>query len=248
MKIRKMVGMPDLAVDPTPWMLPNGGDPTAGGTNGGAGTPAAPAAPPAPAAPAPTTPVAGAPASGPNGFPEGVQLEQMSSEQVTNYWKHWAKTNRTALEQRDAELATLRPKAEQYDALEAASRTDQERAVQAARTEGVTVGRTEAEQAAVAKYGTALVQARFESVLAGRKTAEEVATIVSGLNVAAFLGTDGLPDTEKVAAYATTVAPAAQQQKPPGDLGGGRTPAPVAGGLQAGADLYESTRKKPRTV
>jgi hypothetical protein len=242
MRIKLYAGLPGAAsFNP---LLPNGGDGTSGGTNGGPGVP--PATPPAPAAPpAPTPPAAGAPATvGPHGYVENTPLEQLPVEQREAYWKHYAKTHRGERDELAAWKKANEARVAEYDALVAASRTDHERALETARTEAATAARTEGETSAAAKYVGPLVLARFESVLAGKKTPAEVATIVGGLNVGAFLGSDGLPDTEKVAAYAATIAPTVVT--PPPNLGGGRTAPPNVGGTQAGVDAWHAAHPKKR--
>jgi len=184
----------------------------------------------------------------PNGYPENTPLAEMTSEQRERYWQFHARKHEGRANAALAENAALKPKADQFDALEEASRTEAEKAVTAAEQRGRDAGRTEAEAAAVAKYGAALVQARFESVLAGRLTPEQVSTLVGGLNVSAFLADDGLPDTAKITDYAAAIpAPAAPQTPPPTpprDLGGGRTTPPPATGTAAGRALYEERTKK----
>ena len=242
MKIRGLyAGLPGMTT-PNPF-LPNEGDGTSGGTTGGAGAPPAPPTPPAqPAAgaPAATTPAA----VGPHGFPEGVPLEQMSSEQVTNYWKHWAKTNRTALEQRDAELAALKPKAEQYDALAAASRTDQERAIEAARAEAEKAGREAATAEARKTYGAQLVQVRLDAAAAGKGLTPEAMKALAG-DGTRFLGADGVDDAA-LTAFLAALPDKAAASVAPINLGGGRTAPVIGAGIDAGRELYEARKSKPR--
>lgn len=225
-----------------PWAALIDGD---DGGGGGGNPPAPPTAPPAPAPPAP------APAGvGPNGYPEGKPLAEMTDREQAAYWRHHARKHEDASKAKDTEIAALKPRADQYAALEEASRSEAERAVAAAEQRGRDEGRTAAQQEALTKYGAALVQARFESVLAGRLTPKQVATLVGGLNVAGFLGADGLPDAARISEYAAAI-PAAPDApgggvKPP-DLGGGRTAPPPTTGVEAGRALYAARHPKRTT-
>jgi hypothetical protein len=243
MKIRKTLGMPEQHVTSfNPFAFDEGAG-AGGGTN-----PPAPATPPAPPAPVTPPPVAGALAAvGPHGFPESTPVAEMTDAQASKYWHHYAKQHRSEADQLKAWREANEAKVTGYEALEAASRTDAERAVEAAKADGEKVGKAAAEQALAAKYAAPLVQSRFEVVLAGRMTPAQVATLVGGLNVAAFLGTDGLPDTTKITDFVTSTVPVAPPgQIPPVNLGGGRTAPVASGGLQAGADLYDQRKSKPR--
>ena len=212
---------------------------------GGGSNPPVPPPPPAPPAPPQGTPATG-PQDGPNGFPEGTALSEMTPTQRESYWRHHARRHEDASKAKDAELAALKPKAEQYDALAEASKTEAEKAIEEAARRGQDTGRQEAEQAAVVKYGKALVQARFESVLAGRMTPDQVATLVGGLNVTGFLGTDGLPDQSRISEYVAAIPVAAGAPKTP-ELGGGRTSPPPTSGVAAGHDLYAQRHPKRTT-
>ena len=249
MNIRKSVGMPDhlFAINP---LLPDTGDGTGGGTTGGTGVPSVTASPAPiqpPVAP-PTLPVTGPPAVGPNGFAEGVSLAELPAEQVTAYWKYHARRHEDASKAAQAELARTKPLADQFAALEAASRTEQERAIEAARTEAATAARAQADTELRDRYAPALVQARLESALAGRMTSEQVAALLPNLNVPALLDANGLPDADRIAAFVATipVAPVAPATQSRVDLGGGRTTPVVSGGIAAGVALYEERKSKPK--
>lgn len=231
-----------------PWVRLIEGD----GTGQGAPPAPTPAVPPVGQPPV-GTPTQGQPQgtqNGPNGYPESTPLAEMTADQREAYWKAMARKHETASKTKDVELAALKPKAEQHDAAIEASRSEAEKAVAAAEQRGKETGVAAAEAAAVAKYGAALVTAKFETALAGRLTAEQVATLVGGLNVAVFLGPDGLPDAQKITDYAAAIpAPAAQGALPPAsrDLGGGRTAPPPTTGTAAGKALYESRHPRRTT-
>lgn len=196
-------------------------------------------APPAPATgpqagqqrqPVPTPPPAppagqGAPVN-PHGYPENTPLAEMTAEQRESYWKYHARKHETAAQAAARRVAELEPVAARAAELEEATKTAEQKALEAARTAGIEEGKAAAEQAVVSRFAPALLQAKFESALAGRMASEQVSAVVSALNVAAFLGADGLPDPQKVTDYVATAFPPQAsppgQQPPPRDLGGGR--------------------------
>jgi type IV secretory pathway VirB10-like protein len=201
--------------------------------------------PPTPSAVVPTPPAAGPPAPVAPEWPANTPVAEMTDAQALAYHRFHSRKHRTERDELAAWKKGNQARVDQFAALEAASKTDAERAIETARTEAGAAARIEGESAAAAKYVTPLVQSRFESVLAGRMTAAAVATLVSGLNVATFLGADGLPDTEKVTAYAATFSQAVTGATPasPVNLGAGRT-APVDSS-PSGEDAYARRHKRP---
>jgi hypothetical protein len=192
-----------------------------------------------------------APKLGPNGFPLNVKPEAMPAEQQAAYWRHRARENETAKKAALAERDALRPKAEQYAALEQASRSEAEKAADEARAAGEKAGR-EAERAeALGKFAPRLVGAEFRAQLAGRMTGEQVAELVDGLNVSRFLTEDGAADAEAVARFVAAIPtpqPAVAEPAAPArqvrDIGGGSRLAPKVDGLQRGSDLYAARHGK----
>jgi len=100
---------------------------------------------------------------------------------------------------RQSEVEALKGKAEQYDALAAASRTDQERAVAEARA---------AERQDAAKtWGGRLVEAELRGRLAGRlDDPERVQALVEGANHGRYLTDKGDVDTDALQKWVDTVA------------------------------------------
>ena len=222
---------------------------TTGPTEGAGGGGPNPTPPTPPPAPVPAPPATG-PQNGPDWFPENTALTEMNPAQREAYWKHKARLHEDRSKATAAELAALKPRAEQYDALEAASRTEAEKAVAEAEKRGRDAAKAETEAAARETYGRALVAAKFEVALAGRLTPEQVTTLVSGLNVAGFLAADGMPDQARITEYVAAI-PVGTPTPPAGgktpDLGGGRTPPPPTSGIAAGRDLYAQRHPKRTT-
>lgn len=189
-------------------------DPPAAPTGGApAATPQAPATPPAaePAivagAPVPTPP---ADAAGATEFPANTSEKDMTPEQSRAYWRYYSRKH---------EAHAIAEKA-RADALEQASRTDEQKREDALRAEG--------RAAAGLPFVQDAVTARL--VLATGKTEEEVATLLEYVDVDKFV-VDGRIDAVKVAAYAASVgtAPAAPPVLP--------LPHPAAGIAAAAAAM-----------
>ena len=246
MKIRGLyAGLPGMtSFNP---LLPDEGDGTSGATTGGGGAPAVPATPTAP--PTPVTPPATAapatPAAGDTGFPANTPVAEMTDAQRAAYHRHYAVQHRAERDELAAWKAANEAKVAQYEALEAASKTETERAIEAARTEAAAAAKAEALAEARKTYGVPAVQARLDAALDAKGlTAEQMKVLVP--DPARFLGADGV-DTTALTAFLVALpdkaaAPAATRV----DLGGGRTTPVGTAGVEAGAALYEARKSKPR--
>lgn len=216
------------------------GEPTPTNTPGTTpGTPPAPepgstGGPPAPAPPnTPSNPPG--PATGEKGYPDGVPLEQMTGEQREAYWRHYARRNEDRIKSM-SDYDALRAKAQAHDELIAATATEHEKAVAAARE----AGRTEAIQQA----GAVLVDAHLRAAVGNRLQPDQITALLAGINTDGFLAADGIAvDTDKVAGFVNAVlpppAPAPVTPPAPGTPGApglpptttAGTPAPPAVGL-----------------
>lgn len=88
----------------------------------------------------------------------------------------------------------------------------------------------QAKSEAAATYGSRLVAAEFRAAAAGRLSDEQVDTLLSALDLKAFLDDDGDVDTDRVREYVGKIAPAPDPQpSSPADL-------------LAGLDLGQGTR------
>lgn len=95
------------------------------------------------------------------------------------------------------------------------SMTETEKAVSEAFAKGRSEGLSEG--------GAKVARAEVRAAAAGRLDADQVATLLDGLNLAAFLGDDGEVDQAKVAAFIDGIAPKPDPDKPAAfpDLGQG---------------------------
>lgn len=87
----------------------------------------------------------------------------------------------------------------------------------------------QAKSEAAATYGSRLVAAEFRVAAAGRLSDEQLDTLLSALDLKAFLNDDGDVDTDRVRDYVGKIAPADPQPSSPADL-------------LAGLDLGQGTR------
>lgn len=212
------------------------------GSGGGEGGGTAPTPPPAapPSAPAPPSPGAGAEGGGDPAFPANTPVEQMTAQQQAAYWKHYARKHETTAKALAEWQNANKSKVEGYEALEAASKTEQEKAIEAARADASAAGRAE--------MIPILLQAEFVAAAAGKLTREQAADLVAPLNPAHFLTSDGKVDTAKVSDYVGKYITAAAPPPPGGrlpngfpDLAQGQKAAATATGKEAG--LAEAARR-----
>jgi len=170
--------------------------------------PTPPTTPPVPTPPVPTpppaqasTPPAGVPQNGPDGFPLNTPLTEMNAEQQACYWRDKARKHEDRVKQM-ADYDQLKATKDSYDALVAASQTDQERAVAEARRQGHAEATTQA--------GGRLVEAYVHAAAAGRLDQERVNALLGGMDRSKFLdAATGEVDTDRVTAFVHALAPAA---------------------------------------
>lgn len=94
-----------------------------------------------------------------------------------------------------------------------ASKTEQEKALDAARKEG--------QAEALKTTAPRLVAAEFRAALAGRRTADEVAELIEDLDLSKYLTEAGEVDAERVTKKADLLAPAGEERKTAPSFGGG---------------------------
>lgn len=95
--------------------------------------------------------------------------------------------------------------AKELEQLRLQSMSDQEKAVEQARTE--------ARAEALATVGGRLVDASIRVAAAGRLPDETVAVLLQGLDRSKFLGEDGEPDEKSIATFMDGIAPKQQQEQ-----------------------------------
>lgn len=208
-------------------------------------------------APQPTAPTR---LVGEHGFPESTPLVEMTAEQREAYWRHHARRHEDTVKAR-ADYDELKAKAAEFDKLQAAQMSEQQRAVaeaeQRARTAVLGEAGPKAAEAAL----------RIALQLAKGLDKTEVDRIVGPLNCNYFLAADGMSvDTDKVTAYLTTiaappvapaavppapVAPATGVPQPRPDMGQGNRTVTASGGLAAGAERAKAriaSRQAPPVI
>lgn len=167
--------------------------PAAGGNQPGPQQVPQQAQPPAPGQP---------PATGDDrGYPVGLPVEQMTTDQQLAYWRHYARHHESrwkAVENYPA----LQEKAQKYDELVTATQTDQQRAVAQAAAD--------ARRQAFTEAGSQLVDGWFHAAAAGRLGQESVNAILAGLDRKAYLKPTGEVDTDKVYGLVNSIAPPPQ--------------------------------------
>lgn len=145
------------------------------------------------------------------GFPADKPISEMTDAQQAAYWKHQARKHETTSKAR-ADYDTV--KAER-DKIKAASQTEAEKAVEAAKAEASTSAKVEARN----QYVPQLVAAKLEAALAGKMPADKIAAQVDFLDHTKFLTDTGEVDTDKVKQYADGLVPAGGQWP---DMGQGK--------------------------
>lgn len=176
-------------------------------------------------------------------FPQGTRLEQMTVEEQLDYWKHQSRKHEKRatvsddIKARAEQYEGAKSKADQYDELVRSTQSDQEKAIEAARTESAEQGRI-AERAAMTPR---LVAAEMRAAAGGRIDADRLAAVLEPIDSTKFLTDTGEVDTEKVGAFIAGIAPADDGKGgKPGfpNLGQGRREAGGTPSVATGAERF----------
>jgi hypothetical protein len=188
------------------------------------------------------TATTGAPSSepsiGPNGFPEKTPWREMTPDQQVKYWQHQAQGHEAGKRAARAERDQFKSKADQYDTLDHASKSEVERERDTFRSQ-VEALQQQATQARAALLDQTLAARLAAAAPAKGLTAEQLVTLAGG---GGRFAKDGDLDTEAVDTFlaalpdATPAAPAVPAPLAPGALGGGTR---AKGPAMSGAELYE---------
>jgi hypothetical protein len=124
------------------------------------------------------------------------------------------------------EIAAIKQKVDQHDALQRELMSENERAI----VEATDTAKAEVRGELIPE----LVRAKFEAAAAGRIDDERLTQILEPLDLTKFLTSDGKVDTEKVKTYVNGVAPAkGNERKGPSTNGqGNRTGSDTQGSAQ----------------
>lgn len=179
--------------------------------------------------------------SGDRGYPRDKALKDMTADEQAAYWKfHAQKWEGVARDRKDYPQIK-----KELDSIKRSQMTDQERAIEEARSEA----RAEALQEA----GTQLVEARLTGLLEGRGLEEQdIQNRLQFVDLSKFLTSDGEVDTDLVSSFLDGVAPSEDNQRQVWpDMGQGRRGNPAGqtagGSVQSGRDLYANRHKKQST-
>ena len=170
------------------------------------------------------------------GFPENTPWRDMTLAQQVEYWQAQSRKHEGRVKQM-GDYDDLKTQAAEYAKLVEASKTDQERAIDAAAKE--------AREATLKEIGSRLVDAQFTVAGAGRFSADKkenqdrVDALLENLDRSRFMKDDGTADTDKVVAFLDSVAPAQKQQEQHHDFGQGRRQGSTAPSVEAGFELYK---------
>jgi hypothetical protein len=141
-----------------------------------------------------------------------------------------------------ADYDQVKQKAGEYDKLAEANRTEQEKAIAAAKTEAGAAARAEV----LGQVAGQLVAAQIRAEVAGRVPAEQLTVLLDNLNHAGFLNADHQVDADKVKAYVAGIVPT---KRPPNldqgnrnGSGGGGTPT-----VASGRDLWAERHPAKKT-
>lgn len=143
-------------------------------------------------------------------FPLATPLSSMTPEQKAEYWRHEAKKKQSLLKpwERLGSIDDVNAKLTAADAAAAASLTDQEKAVNEARTAGESAGFEKARDSFAKPAVQAILVARTQRADETPEDAQaRVKSVVDALNVAAFVNENGELDAAKVESFAQSLAP-----------------------------------------
>jgi hypothetical protein len=170
------------------------------------------------------------------GFPADTPWRDMTLGQQVEYWKAQSRKHEQGVKSM-SDYNDLKAKAEQLAALTEASKSEQEKAIDAAAKE--------AREATLKEVGSRLVDAQFTVAAAGRMDSERLAALLEGVDRTRFMKDDGSADADKVKAFVDSVAPAAKQQQERHEFGQGSRQGATVPSVEAGAELYRRLHPQP---
>lgn len=160
---------------------------------------------------------------------EGAPPEGTEGTQETQPPADLGDAGKQAIDRMKSERNDARKEAKALQAkleeIQRSSMTDQEKAIDEAKAT--------ARADALAEVGSKIAAAEFKAAAAGRLDDAQMTTLLSGLDLKAFLDDSGDVDPAKVKTFVDTVAPAVEETEPP------------PGDLLAGLDLGQGSRGTP---
>jgi hypothetical protein len=159
------------------------------------------------------------------------------------FWQFHARKNEARIPK---DLDMLRTKAQQWDDLAEASRTEQERAIADAERRG--------REAAIAELGGSTAATLIRAGIGNKRTDEEVGALLAPLDLSKFVGDNGAVDAGKVSQFVQTViggnaggGSSTQRQRIPGMGQGHRTETTGRASAADGAARYAERRGSSAT-
>lgn len=192
----------------------------------------------------------GSQGAGDLGFPANTPIVEMTEREQAAYWKHQSRKHEARAGER-SDYDELKKKADAHDALAQASKTEQDRAVEAAKTEGAEAARAEERR----KSALQLVDLKMEAVAAGRGIKlEQLTPLLEPLDRTKFLTDMGEVDSDKVTNWVAGIQPAEGNgsngtrvpnlgQGRRGDTSGARPTTTVSSGADRYAERHNKTSK-----
>jgi hypothetical protein len=180
---------------------------------------------------------------GPNGYPLNMKPAEMAPEHRAAYYKHEMRRAQDANKSNAARMRELEEKASQWDALDEASKSEQQREVDRLARELQAAKAAADEQRRT--FGAQLVSTKLSAAAASKGMTPDALTTLAG-DPSRFLA-DGGVDDEALDAFLAALPnaqPAQSAPLAPSSLGGGRRTEAKASGLAAGAALFEQIHKK----
>jgi hypothetical protein len=171
------------------------------------------------------------------GFPADTPWREMTLGQQVEYWKAQSRKHEQGVKSM-SDYDDLKTKAAEYQKLVEASKTEQEKAIDAAAKE--------AREATLKEVGSRLVDAQFTVAAAGRLDGDRLSALLDGVDRTRFMKDDGSADADKVKAFVDSVAPAQKQQEQRHDFGQGSRQGSTVPSVEAGFAEYQ--RMHPQTT
>ena len=178
------------------------------------------------------------------GFPADTAPEDMTQEQQTAYWKHQARRHeQSAKRLGDVTLEQYKAQQTELEQLRRDKMSDSDKALDDARK----AGREEERKALQPK----MVQAAFDAAIGtidDEDEAKAVRDMVDALDFGSFITDDGAVDTARVQSVAGRITGSAIARPATSGYGGGRRSSTQASGVEAGREMFETSRRRTKTA
>jgi hypothetical protein len=178
----------------------------------------------------------------PEGFPADTKPEDMEPEEQAAYWKHQARRHEKAARKfGDVDPDQFAKDQAELEKLRRESMSDREKELADAEARG--------RQAATKDLGPKMVRAAFSAAIGDIEDDDEARAVqdtIGALDLAAFITDDGDVDAARVKTVAARITggTAMGSSGSSSDYGGGRRQSSKPSGIDAGAEMFEISRKR----